>query len=290
MSFPTTELRAAEFPQRLVEIPQPPKVLNYRGILPPADLPLITIIGARQYTTYGKQVVDHLVDGLAGYQVGIISGLALGIDSLAHEAALRNHLYTLSIPGSGLEDDVLYPARHKQLAKRILEADGGLLSEFASTFRATKWSFIQRNRLMAGLSHATLVIEATEQSGTLATARMCVDYNRELCVVPGNIFSNNSAGPHLFMKLGATPITTADDLVDLFGLERVAGGRQAKPADRQDLSPAQLGILNLLTTPLDTDALIRASKLPPQEANALLMQMEFQGLIASENGVYRAIV
>jgi DNA processing protein len=137
------------FPKRLQEIPQPPKQLNYRGTLPPADLPLLTVVGSRKYSTYGKQVVEQLLGGLRDYRVGIVSGLALGIDSLAHEAALQNHLYTLAIPGSGLSDFVLYPSRHRPLARRIVEAGGGLLSEFAPDFTATKWSFIQRNRLMA---------------------------------------------------------------------------------------------------------------------------------------------
>jgi DNA processing protein len=283
------ELTAREWPLLLHEIPQPPKQLTYRGTLPPTDLPLITIIGARQYTTYGKQVVDHLVQGLASYHVGIVSGLALGIDSLAHEAALAAGLYTLSIPGSGLNDEVLYPARHKALARRILEAGGALLSEFDPTFRATKWSFIQRNRLMAGISRATIVIEATERSGTLATARMCVDYNRELCVVPGNIFSTNSAGPHLFLKLGAHAITQAEDIATLLGLTQ-AHETTAPAATNHDLSAPEEVVLAQLTEPRETDELIRMSGLPAPEANALLMEMEIKGYIASEQGVYRAII
>ena len=160
MEFPITELSPDLFPVGLTEIPHPPKVLNYRGILPSAGTTLLSVVGSRRYTTYGKQAVDALIDGLAGYNIGIVSGLALGIDSLAHEAALRNNLYTLAIPGGGLGDAVLYPAQHKQLAHRILEAGGGLLSEFESDFRATNWSFPQRNRLVAGISQATLLVEA----------------------------------------------------------------------------------------------------------------------------------
>ena len=156
--------------------------------MPTPKMKLLAVVGSRHYTNYGKQVVDYLIQGLRGYNIGIVSGLALGIDSLAHEAALTNGLYTLAIPGGGLSDQVIYPARHKPLARRILQKGGGLLSEFAPDFRATAWSFPQRNRLVCGIAHATLIIEASEKSGTLITARLTADYNRELLVVPGNIF------------------------------------------------------------------------------------------------------
>jgi DNA processing protein len=143
---------------------------------------------------------------LAGYPIGIVSGLALGIDAFAHEAALRAGLYTLAVPGSGLGDQVLYPASNRRLADRIVDGGGGLLSELSPDTRAALWTFPQRNRLMAGMCAATLLIEAGEKSGTLITARMAVDYNRELLVVPGSIFSPTSRGCHQFLKLGATPV------------------------------------------------------------------------------------
>ena len=219
MNFPIKTLSATEFPPGLLEIPQPPKALNYRGTLPPSELKLLSVVGSRKFTDYGKQVVEELISDLKGYPVGIVSGLALGIDSLAHEAALKNNLYTLAIPGGGLNDSVLYPASHRPLAKRILESGGGLLSEYEPEFKATVWSFPQRNRLVAGISQATLLIEAAEKSGTLITARMATDSNRELLVVPGNIFGNNSAGVHQFLKLGATPVTKAKDILDVLGIE-----------------------------------------------------------------------
>ena len=291
MSFPVTEVTTEEFPPLLREIPQPPKSLNYRGSLPLPSLKLLTIVGSRKYTTYGKQAIDHLVAGLRGHPVGIVSGLALGVDSLAHEAALLNNLYTLSIPGSGINDEVIYPARHKPLARRILEAGGGLLSEFTPDFTATKWSFATRDRIMAGISHATLLIEATEKSGTLITARMATDYNRELLVVPGNIFSQNSRGIPQFLNLGATPVTEAVDI--LYALEI---DPEAKPEKTESslaslqLSEPEQKVLETLIEPTDRDTLIRASGLPPAEANALLMQMEMNGLIASEQNIYRTLI
>ena len=290
MSFSIRNVSPEEFPPLLHEIPQVPESLNYRGVLPPTDMKLLAVVGSRKYSTYGKQVVEHLISGLKGFNVGIVSGLALGVDSLSHEAALRHGMYTLAVPGSGIDDEVIYPAQHKGLAKQILENNGGLLSEFEPTFKATKWSFTQRNRIMAGIAHATLMIEATEKSGTLITARMATDYNRELLVVPGNIFSGNCAGTHQFLKLGATPVTHAHDILYALGIDPEKGQQKAMPfVDLSSLSEPEQKMLTVLVEPTDTDTLIRATNLPLHEANALLMQMEMEGLIASENNTYRKL-
>lgn len=283
MSFPLFEVTTEEFPPLLREIPQPPTSLTYRGALPSSKLKLLAVVGSRKYSTYGSQVVDHLLTGLQGTPVGIVSGLALGIDSLAHEAALKNQLYTLAVPGSGLGDDVIYPTRHKALAYRILAAGGGLLSEFSPTFKATKWSFTKRNRIMAGICHATLMIEATEQSGTLITARMTTDYNRELLVVPGNIFSSNTAGTHQFLKLGATPVTTATDILTALNIDPIT----TPPLfDSSSLSSDEQRLWDILTEPMDKDTLIRTSNLSPITANIVLMQLEIKGLVAAKLGQY----
>jgi DNA processing protein len=217
MKYPIIDLVAGEFPKALVEIPQPPTELNYRGSLPSGDL---TIVGSRKYTSYGKQAVEELVSGLRGYPVGIVSGLALGIDSLAHEAALKNNLYTLSIPGGGLGDEVIYPARHRGLAYKILEAGGGLLSEFEPTFRATHWSFPQRNRLVAGLGDATVVVEGALKSGSLITARLANEFGRDVWAVPGDIFRVNSAGCNQLISGGeAAPLTSAVVLLESLNLK-----------------------------------------------------------------------
>ncbi len=288
MSFPICEVSAAEFPSLLREIPQPPSSLNYRGALPPTDITLLSVVGSRKYSSYGKQVVDELIGGLKDYPVGIVSGLALGIDSLAHEAALKNNLYTLSIPGSGLSEEVLYPATHKPLARRILEAGGGLLSEFAPDFRATDWSFPQRNRLVAGISKATLLIEAAEKSGTLITARMATDYNRELLIVPGSIFSKTSEGVHQFLKLGATPVTCAEDIAEVLKVTKEVQAGEAKP--RPPLSPDETKVVNLLTEPRHRDELIRLLDMDISKASQLLMMMELSGHISSRDNVYRSML
>ncbi len=284
MYFPIQQLAKDSFPRRLLEIPTPPKTLNYRGQLPDEEIKLLSVVGSRKYTNYGKQVVDYLVGGLRGYNIGIVSGLALGIDSLAHQTALENNIYTLAIPGSGLADDSIYPSSHKKLAKNILESGGGLLSEFEPDFKATKWSFPQRNRLVCGISHATLIIEAAEQSGSLITAKLCADYNRELLVVPGSIFSDNSKGVHQFLKLGAIPVTTPEDILDVLNIKPRAGIETAKQAE---LSLNENKVIDILIQPIERDELIRNMNLPTSEAAIILMQMEMNGLIVEQGGIYR---
>lgn len=284
-------LKASEFEARglgiLKEIPQPPKEFWYQGNLPPSHLTLLAVVGSRKYTTYAAQVTEHLIGGLANYPVGIISGLALGVDSLAHEAALKNNLYTLAVPGSGLDRSVLYPASHKKLADRILESGGGLLSELSPESPAATWTFPQRNRIMAGLCKATLLIEAGEKSGTLITARMAVDYNRELLAVPGSIFSSNSHGTHQFLKLGATLVTDASDILEALQIEP----EENDSTERQlTLSPAEKTIIEILHEPKDKDTLLRQIKLPTSEANILLMNMEMQGYITYQSPHYRSLL
>lgn len=287
-SFPIRTLTEEEYPPLLHEIPDKPKQLNARGMLPPRDTSCLAVVGSRQYTTYGKQVVEYLITGLRGYPVSIISGLARGIDALAHETALNTGLYTLAVPGSGLDDSILYPRQNKRLAHRILESGGGLLSEFDPLFTATLWSFPQRNRIMAGLSHATLVIEAGEKSGTLITARLTADYNRELLVVPGNIFSEHSKGPHQFLKIGATPVTTPEDIVLVLGL----APRESDVHDTSSslsLADIEKEILSLLSEPRDRDTLIRMLSRPAHEVSVLLMQLELRNFIREEGGFFHRL-
>ncbi len=286
MNFPVEELARDDFPKLLFEIPQPPRRLNYRGVLPDPEMKLLSVVGSRKYTNYGKQVVDHLISGLRGHNIGIVSGLALGIDSLAHQAAINNGLYTLAIPGGGLADSAIYPRAHLRLAHEILEEGGGLMSEYDPDFKATNWSFPERNRLVAGISHATLIIEAGEKSGSLITARLAADYNRELLVVPGSIFSDNSKGTHQFMKLGARPVTEAADILDTFGIE-VQSGRA--PSFTPILSLEEQTIINLLSEPQERDLLIRRSELPTESVTIILMRMEMNGLIKEDGGIYRKV-
>ncbi len=284
MQFPIGHVTADIWPPLLREIPDPPVILNYRGDITPLSSPLkknLAVVGSRKYSDYGKQITELLMSGLRGYPVNIISGLALGIDSIAHRAALNAHLYTCAVPGSGIEDGVIYPKKHKKLAHEILDSGGALLSEFAPETAAAPWTFPQRNRIMAGLSHATLVIEATEKSGTLITARLTADYNRELLVVPGDITRASSKGPHQFLKLGATPITSADDIIEVLGIQKTIAATEAPK-----LLPEEELFWNLLTEPKNVDTLIIESQLEPSVVNITLMQMVVNGIINSDGELF----
>ena len=286
MDFPLyTEYVNTTFPA-LAEIPDAPLNVWMRGAVPPRGTKCLAVVGSRDYTNYGKQVVEYLIGGLRGYPIAIVSGLALGIDALAHKTALSTHLYTLAVPGSGIDDSVIYPSTNRGLAREILSSGGGLLSEFEPTFNATPWSFPQRNRIMVGLSHAVLLIEAGEKSGTLITARLTADYNRDLLAVPGNIFSANSAGVHQFLKLGATPVTTPDDILSALGFETDAQTSSPLPSS---LTEEEATVLALLTEPMDQDSIIRALPHTPETTIMLLMRMELAGFIREQNGVFSKV-
>ncbi len=282
MDFPIRTVSVEKELPRLIEIPEPPMEMTVRGELPPHHTKCLAVVGSRDYTNYGKQAVEYLIGGLRGYPVSIISGLALGIDALAHKTALQHNLYTLAVPGSGIDDTVIYPRNHRSLAHEILKSGGGMLSEFEPTFIAAPWSFPKRNRIMVGLSHAVLLIEASEKSGTLITARLTADYNRDLLAVPGNIFSKNSVGVHQFIKLGATPVTTPEDILSALGIEE----KESSSRQSTSLSKEESLVLSLLTEPKDQDTLIRALPFAPETTLMLLMRMELSGSIREQNGVF----
>ncbi len=281
-TFPIANLATDVVSTLLPEIPDPPSKLYVRGTLPTNTTKYLAVVGSRNYSNYAVQTIDYLLSGLSGYNISIVSGLAIGVDTLAHRTALANRIHTIAVPGSGIDDAVIYPSRNKNLSHTILENGGALLSEFEPTFRATQWSFPKRNRIMAGLAHATLLIEASEKSGTLITARLATDFNRELLVVPGNIFSDNSKGIHQFLKLGATPITTPEDIIDILNLDK----SDSKATNDINTTKEERMLLELLSEPRAQDEIIRSLPFTPSETMTLLMQMELEGLVAEHNGIF----
>ena len=187
--------------------------------MPKGDAKFLCVVGSRKYTDYGKEACQKLIAGLRGHNIVIVSGLALGIDGIAHRAALDAGLTTIAIPGSGLNPSVLYPSSNRQLAEKIIESGGALISEFEPMFKATTYSFPQRNRIMAGISHATLIIEAEIKSGTLITSRLATEYNRDVATVPGSIFSKTSEGPNMLLRLGATPVSSSAHILETLGFK-----------------------------------------------------------------------
>lgn len=284
------KLSPSQFPALLREITDPPKTLYARGetsLLDDTTAKFLTIVGSRNCTSYGKDVVRHLVEGLTGHNVVIVSGLALGIDGEAHKAALRANLKTVAIPGSGLDDTVLYPRSHASLAREILKSGGLLLSEYEPTQKAAPWTFPRRNRLLVGISHAVLVIEASERSGTLITARLTTDYNRDLLVVPGSIFSPMSRGAHQFIKLGATPISEPSDIIRALGITEETPRVATK--ETSTLSEVEQQILSMLSEPRERDEVIARLKMPVSEASVVLSKLELLGRIEERFGTLRRV-
>lgn len=287
MDFRIEKIEPGEYPSGLLEIPDVPQTLHCVGAPLPEDGLYLSVVGSRTHTSYGADACAKLIAGLAGTDIYIVSGLALGIDSVAHRAAIKAGLKTVAFPGSGLSERVLYPATNLSLAKEILASGGTLVSEFEPGFKATQWSFPRRNRLMAGICQALLVIEAADKSGTLITARLALDYNREVLAVPGPITSATSIGTNLLLKQGATPVTRSEDILEAFGLTKEL------PAEQKilpiDLSKEEAEIMELLIEPISRDEIIEGIGKPIQEVNMLLSALEIKGLIREELGEIRKV-
>jgi len=267
-----------EFPFLLKELPDPPEILYVRGSLPNEDKTHLTVVGTRKFSQYGKEVCEKIINQLRTYNIVVVSGLALGIDAIAHKAALNNNLKTIAVLGSGLHDDVLYPKANLHLSKEIVEKNGCLVSEYPLKMKAAQFTFPQRNRIAAGLSQGTLVIEAPQRSGALITAFLAIDYNREVFSVPGGIFNINSEGCNNLLKMGALPITKVDDILPALGIEIQEKTNQVKLSENEEK------IISLLYEPLEQDELIRKTNLEPKEINPLLIQMEIKGIIKAIGG------
>ncbi len=266
-------------------LPRLPKRLFIRGTFP-ADkhLVFLTVVGARDYSPYGKEACEMFIKGLRGYPVVIVSGLALGIDTIAHEAAIEVGLTTIAFPGSGLDESIIYPRANRKLAEKILHTNGCLLSEFENNQKTNDWLFPARNRLLAGISRATLIIEATHKSGSRITTKFATEYNRDVLAVPGSIFSRNSEGPNELIRMGATPITNPEELLDALGFQVT----KQPPLDLfPQASSDEQSILKLLGSPMRRGDLIRASGFSTTQANILISQMEIKGIIKDMGGELR---
>ncbi|MEA1929718.1 MAG: DNA-processing protein DprA [Patescibacteria group bacterium] len=286
MPSPIRELGPEEFPKALAEMADPPEKLYLESAWPQDNAVFLTVVGSRKYSHYGREVCEVLIAGLAAYPIVIVSGLALGIDTIAHQAALSAGLTTIAVPGSGLDRSVLHPHSNKHLADEIVEHGGALLSEYSPTKPAGIHTFPRRNRIMAGLSQATLVIEAGLKSGTLITARLALDYNRDVLTVPGSIFSPGSAGTNWLIRQGATPITSSQELLEALSFNTEESGPAKLPL--QDLSPDEKKIVDILQIEtLPRDNLIRALGLETSTANSLLGILEIKGIVKETGGEIR---
>lgn len=281
-----TPLLSRSWPSLLHEIPDPPKKLFIRGTIPDADTKFLCVVGSRKFSPYGKEVCEQLLAGLAGYPIVIVSGLALGIDAVAHRVAIQSMLTTVAVPGSGLDEKVLYPRTHLGLSREIVTHGGALVSEYDPDFKATDWSFPQRNRIMAGMSHATLIIEAGEKSGTLITARLAMEYNRDVLIVPGPLFSSFCTGSNALLRQGATVVTKPEDILEVLGIEKKSHEENTVPQDVWR-SEEEQHILSILAVPCTRDEIVRATGLSPSRASIVLTKLELEGVVEERLGAIR---
>jgi DNA processing protein len=264
------------YPALLSQIHDPPPVLYVKGSLPAVDVIGITVVGTRTPTPYGREVGLRMATELAAAGMVIVSGLARGIDGIAHRAALDVGAKTVAVLGSG--PDLIYPHEHRRLAEEICGA-GALISEFPPGHGIEPGNFPRRNRILSGLTKGTLVVEAGHKSGASTTASHALDQNRDVFAVPGSILSEKSAGPHRLIQQGAKLVTCASDVLDEYRLARSAGqlslGGQVLPADESERKV----LTSVTDEPRHIDELIRASGLPSATVSAALAMMELRGLV-----------
>lgn len=280
---------------KLNEIHRPPACLYFRG---DADLirssryaeeyTYICIIGSRKHTEYGRYVTREILKVLRGQSVIVVSGLAEGIDTVALETAMEFRIPVIAVLGSGLGDSVIYPQSNIGLAHRIADGGGLVVSEHDDDVRATRWSFPLRNRIMAGLSDAIIVIEGTTKSGTMITARLGLDFGREVIAVPGPITSYLSRGPLSLISDGATPLTHPEHLLDILGLhsrDLILRERLIRENTYERLSPEELAVVRaLVDQPLDRDSLRSRVRCQVHELQILLTMLEIKNLIVIRQG------
>ncbi len=275
------DLSKKDFPPLLLEINDPPKSLRIVGELPQTEK-YLCVVGSRKYSDYGRSVCEKLIEGLRGHSITIVSGLALGMDAIAHRAALKAGLPTIAVPGSGLGEKSMYPTTNRNLAEEIVEAGGALISEFPDDYRPYLFSFGQRNRIMAGMSHATLIVEAELKSGTLITSKYAIEYNRDVFTIPNSIFSKTSEGPHMLLRLGATPITQSSDIVSALGLDPHENLFEKR--DYSNCSSDEHEVIEILNEPLSRDEIIRRLGKPVYVTQTIIATMEIKGLVEESMG------
>lgn len=280
------ELGREEWPAKLGEIPQPPKRLWIRGNLPSDGTKLLTVVGSRALSPYGRGACEKLISGLSGYPISIVSGLALGADACAHRTALSAGLYTIGVPGSGLDDSVIGPRTNLGLAHDILTAGGALISEHEPRYIAHSYDFPSRNRIMVGMSDAVLVVEAGQKSGTLITARLATEYNRDLLCIPHHINDPHAFGPHLFIRLGAVLVSEPLHILEALGIAPRIGSAQTAPTN---LEGTELVIWTMLEEPMTRDEIVRTASVQAGDALTALVALELRGLIKEEFGAWNRV-
>jgi DNA processing protein len=282
-------LADSHYPKALLEISDPPPFLYAKGNLALLNIPSIAIVGSRNASVQGEKNAEAFAQGLSGYNLCIVSGLALGIDGAAHRGALKANGATIAVVGTGL--DIVYPAKHRDLAHQIVER-GLIISEFALGTPSKPQNFPKRNRIISGLSLGCLVVEANLQSGSQITARLSAEQGREVFAIPGSIHSPMSKGCHQLIKQGAKLVDCLQDIVEELDLINVSES-VAETSDYSDnKTPPQNSLLTLMGyEPITLENIVHLSGLTVSEVSSMLMLLELEGRVASlAGGQYQKIM
>ena len=264
----------------LPHIPDPPKKLFIRGKLPAKRVKTVAIVGTRKPSAYGREIATKIASECAKNGIVVVSGLALGIDSIAHRAAIDSGGKTIAVLANGV--DKIYPRSHEDLGQRILQTNGAILSEYPNNTPARPWQFLARNRIVSGLADAVVIIEAASRSGTLSTANHALDQGKEIFAVPGNITSPLSAGCNQLIKNGANPLTSVEDLLDFLIPDRFEKQTQLFKGDTREENVILEFLSKNGTTSSDT--IIKQTKLSASEFNQAITMLELKGLALNNGG------
>jgi len=270
------------YPQLLKEIPSAPYLIYVKGDYDFNSAPMLAVVGSRKFSQYGRQATLALSKDLASAGITIVSGMAIGIDTFAHQSALSENGKTVAVLGSSLDDKNIGPRINFNLSRQIID-NGTLISDYPLETQATPQTFPARNRLMAGLTLGTIVVEAASQSGTLITANMALDFNREVFAIPGNIFSPTSQGANELIKRGAKMVTNVNDILEELNLKNFFQEKKMKEIIPD--SPEEEIILKILSyEPTHIDRIIKISKMNTSIVSSTLIILEMKGCIKDIGG------
>lgn len=272
-----------QYPRMLKEIYDAPAIIYYKGNIEALSELSVGVVGSRKISLYAQQTTPFIVKDLAKNGVVIVSGLALGVDTFAHQATVEVGGKTIAVLGGGLDKKNFYPPHNHDLARKIIETGGVVISEHSVGVPPLNFNFPQRNRIISGLSLGIIVIEAAERSGALITAKTALDQNREVFAVPGNIFQTNSCGTNDLIKKGAHLVTSAADILEILEFKKVAAFAENKKIIPEN--PDEEKILAVLSSdPMHIDAICRAVNMEAAALNSLLMMMEMKGQVKNLGG------
>ncbi|MDR3642043.1 MAG: DNA-processing protein DprA [Candidatus Doudnabacteria bacterium] len=275
--------RDKNYPKLLLQIPKFPPLLYYRGALPDPEELCLAVVGTRNITNYGRVIIPQLVEPLVDCGCVIVSGMAFGVDGAAHQVAVKKGRRTVAVLGGGLDEKSLYPKHHAFLAQQIIGTGGTLFSEYPMGTPNFKQNFVARNRIISGMSLATIIIECDLKSGTLITAKHALDQNRQVYAVPGPIYSPQSLGPNNLIKMGAKPITEANDVLQDLNLKSLPE-QQSVQTTLGDSKEESILLKIINHDPVIINELIKESGLDAAAALSALTFLEMKGKVKNLGG------